>query len=159
MTIGKAISTSLAVAVILAFSITAMTQAAVQEHTLEGAWNVTIAFQDPALPKCAPAGAVVTAVSPGSGTLIAESCYASEGAGYGAWIRTAHNQFAITFLGNSFGPTGTVVSTYKVRASVSLGPTANSFAGPFKTEAFDLAGNSLGTATGRVSGVRIVAKP
>jgi hypothetical protein len=127
----------------LAFSTTAMAQSTVSGQTLEGAWNGTLVFQEQGLPPCAPAGAVFTAVSPGRGTVIAESCYASEGAGYGS----------------SFGPDGTVVATYKVRASVSLGPTGNSFAGPFKTEFFDLAGNSLGTVTGTVSAVRIVVEP
>jgi hypothetical protein len=67
--------------------------------------------------------------------------------------------FSITFIGNSFGPGGTVAASYKVRAWVSLGPTVNTFTGPFKTEFFDLAGNLLGTATGTVSAVRIAVEP
>ena len=84
---------------------------------------------------------------------------AREGAGYGSWVRTANNRFASTFIGNSFGPDGTVAATYKVRASASLGPTGNTFTGPFTTEFFDLAGNLLGTVTGTVSAVRIVIEP
>jgi hypothetical protein len=102
---------------------------------------------------------VFTAVSPGRGTVIAESCYASEGAGYGSWVRRTNNRFAATFIGNSFGPDGTVVSTYKVRARVSLGPMGDTFTGPFTTEFFDLTGNPLGTVTGTVSGARIVVEP
>lgn len=159
MTIIRRISTYIAIAM-LAFSMTAMAQSAtVFGQTLEGAWNVTVVFKDQGLPPCAPAGAVAIATSPGGGTMIAESCYASEGAGYGAWVRKGPNQFAITFIGNSFGADGTVASTYKVRASVSLGPTANSFSGPFTTEFFDLGGNLLASVTGTVSGVRIPAEP
>ena len=159
MSISRRISRYLTIAAMLAFSTTAMAQSAVSGQTLEGAWNGTLVFQEQGLPPCAPAGAVFTAVSPGRGTVIAESCYASEGAGYGSWVRTANNKFAITFIGNSFGPDGTVVTTYKVRGSLSLSPTGNSFAGPFKTEFFDLAGSILGTVTGTVSAVRIVVEP
>jgi hypothetical protein len=127
--------------------------------TLEGAWNVTVVFDQQGLPPCAPAGTVFAAVSPGRGTLIAESCYASEGAGYGSWVRTANNRFAATFIGNSFGPDGTVATTYKVRARVELGPTGDAFNGPFTTEFFDLAGTLLGTVTGTVSGLRIAVEP
>src|SRR5262245_46319308 len=80
---------------------------------------------------CAPAGAAFTAITPGRGSVIAESCYASEGAGYGSWAHTANNRFAATFIGNSFGPAGTVAATYKVRASVVLGPSGDTFSGPF----------------------------
>jgi hypothetical protein len=111
------------------------------------------------LPRCAPAGTMFTAVSPVRGIVIAESCYASERAGYSSWVRTANNRFAATFIVNSFAPDGTVVATYKVRAWVSLGPTGDAFTSPFTTESLDLAGNLLGTVTGTVSGVRIVVEP
>jgi hypothetical protein len=128
-------------------------------QTLEGAWNVTVVFDQQRLPPCAPAGAVFTTITPGKGTVIAESCYASEGAGYGSWARTANNEFASTFIGNSFGPDGTVAATYKVRATVVLGPSGDTFSGPFTTEFFDLAGTGLGTVTGTVSAARIVVEP
>lgn len=128
-------------------------------QTPEGAWNIKIVFDQPGLPPCAPAGTIITATGPGRGTVIAESCYATEGAGYGSWIRTGQNQFVITFIGNSFGTDGTVASTYKVRASASLGRGADSVAGSFKTEFFDLAGTPLGTVSGKLSGVRIAAEP
>ena len=91
--------------------------------------------------------------------MIADSCYASESAGYGVWARTGNNQFAITFIGNSFGADGLVASTYKVRANVSLGPTLNTFSGRFTTEIFDLGNNLIATFTGTVTGVRVVAEP
>ena len=57
------------------------------------------------------------------------------------------------------GPDGTVAATYKVRGWLSLGPTGDTFAGPFTTEFFDLAGNLLGTVTGTVSAARIIVQP
>ena len=144
----------------LAFSLIASAQSVSSTQTLEGAWNVSVQFADPG-PPCAPAGIVVTSIGPGYGTVIAESCYASEGAGYGSWLRTGPNQFSITFIGNSFDDsTGLVASTYKVQARVSLGPTKNTFSGPFTTTFFDLNGTPLGPpVTGTVSGVRIEVEP
>ena len=159
MTIGRRTFCGLTIAAMLAFTSTATAQSTVSGKTLAGAWKVTIVFDQQGLPHCAPAGAVFTAVSPKRGTVIAESCYASEAAGYGSWVRTEKNRFAATFIGNSFGAAGTVASTYKVRAWVSLGPTGDAFTGPFTTEFFDLAGNVLGTVTGTVSGVRILVEP
>src|SRR5262245_36405784 len=101
-------------AVLLICSLTASAQSTQSSQALDGAWNTSLTFDQPGLPPCAPAPALVTATSPRGGTVIADSCYASESAGYGAWTRTGNNQFAITFIGNSFGADGTVASTYKV---------------------------------------------
>jgi hypothetical protein len=158
MTISRRTSRCLMIGAMLAFT-AATAQSTNSDHTLEGAWNAALVFDQQGLPPCAPAGGVFTAIRPGMGTVIAESCYASEGAGYGSWVRTANNRFAATFIGNSFGPDGTVAATYKVRAWVSLGPTGETFAGPFTTEFFDLAGNVLGRVTGTVSAARIVVEP
>jgi hypothetical protein len=134
--------------------------AAQSEQSLEGAWNVSVHFADPGFPPCAPAGALITAATGNQGSIIAESCFASEGAGYGSWIRTAPNRFSATFVGNSFGPSGLVESTYKVRAWVSPGPSNDMFSGPFRTEFFDLSGNAIGSPVeGTVSAVRIQAEP
>src|SRR5262245_52545720 len=149
----------LAITAWLALTSTATTQSMASGRTLEGAWNVTVVFDQQGLPPCAPAGAAFTAITPGRGTVIAESCYASEGAGYGSWARTANNEFSSTFIGNSFGPDGTVVATYKVRAAVELDPSGDTFSGPFTTDFFDLVGNLLGTVTGTVSAGRIVVEP
>jgi hypothetical protein len=146
------------VAAILAACMGLMAQSPNSGLTLEGAWNVSLAFDQSGLPPCAPcapAPTVATASAPGRGTLIADSCWASEGAGYGVWAGTGGNQFGITFMGNSFGPLGTVTSSYRVRAMVSLDTLSNAFQGPFETQIFDLQGNVLATLTGRVSAVRI----
>jgi hypothetical protein len=148
-----------AIATMLALTSTAAAQSTSSSRTLEGAWNVTVVFDQQGLPRCAPAGAAFTAITPGRGTVIAESCYASEGAGYGSWARTANNEFASTFIGNSFGPDGTVAATYKVRATVALDPSGDTFSGPFTTDFFDLVGNLLGTVTGTVSAARSVVEP
>ena len=128
------------VATMLALTSTAAAQSTPSSRTLEGAWNVTVVFDQQGLPSCAPAGAVFTTITPGRGTVIAESCYASEGAGYGSWVRTTNNELASTFIGNSFGPDGTVAATYKVRATVTLDPSGDTFSGPFRTDFFDLVG-------------------
>jgi hypothetical protein len=150
----------LASAAMLTVSALAMSQSPSPspDRGIEGAWNVTVTFNAQGLPPCAPAGTLITAVNANSGSIMAESCYASEGAGYGSWVRTGPNQFAATFIGNSFGAGGTVASTYKVRSSVSLG-SANTFSGPFTTDFFDLQGHLLGTVTGTVSAVRIPVEP
>lgn len=158
MTIGKRISHYILIAAMLSCS-TTTAQSLLPVQTLEGAWNASLVFNEPGLPPCAPAPALAVATAPGRGTMVAESCYASESAGYGAWLRTGNNQFAITFIGNSFGADGTVSGTYKVRAWVSLNSTQNSFTGPFTSEIFDLGGNLLVTFTGTVTGTRIVVEP
>jgi hypothetical protein len=155
MTIRKTISLYLMVAVWLALApATAAQPSHHSGQTLEGAWLVTVNFPEE-LPFCAPARTAFTR----EGTVIAESCYASEGAGYGVWTRRKNKEFAVTFTGNSFGPDGTVVATYKVRATLTLAPDVNSFNGPFKTEFFDLDDNLLGEVTGTLSAARIPFEP
>ena len=137
----------------------AMAQSPTANGALEGAWNVAVTFDRPGLPPCAPAPSVILATAPGRGLVLADSCYASESVGYGVWERTGHNRFAVTFKGNSFGPDGTVAASYKVRATVSLDTSTNTFGGPFETQIVDLSNNVLDTLTGRVLGVRILSEP
>ena len=89
MTTGSRTFRYFAIAAMLGLTSAAGAQSTASARTLEGAWNVTVAFDQQGLPPCAPAGAVFTGTSPGRGSVIAESCYASEGAGYGSWMRTA----------------------------------------------------------------------
>jgi hypothetical protein len=145
--------------VVMTAAMTAGAQSPNSSLGLEGSWNTTIVFDQPGLPPCAPAPSIAIAITPQRGTIIADSCYSSESVGYGSWIRTANNQYAVTFIGNSFAPDGTVATSYKVRATLSVGATGDTFAGPFQTQIFDLAGHLLDTLTGRVSGVRIVVEP
>jgi len=159
MTISKRKSVYLLIAAILIAGIAVGAQSPNSGQALEGAWNVAVSFDRGGLPLCAPAPSVAIATTANRGTVIADSCYASEGAGYGAWEKTGNNQFAITFKGNSFGPDGTVATSYKVRARVSLDASTNAFSGPFQTQIFDLSGNVLDTLTGRVNAVRITSEP
>jgi hypothetical protein len=158
MTSGKSKSVYLTTAILIA-TMTAAAQSPNASRALEGAWNVSIVFDQSGLPPCAPAPTIVIATAPNWGTIIADSCYASESAGYGVWVRTGHNQFAITFRGNSFNAAGTVETSYEVRATVSLGNSNNVFAGPFQTRIFDLGGNVIQTFTGSVNGLRIGITP
>ena len=159
MIITKRKALYLMMAPILIGGLTAMTQSPASKGALEGAWNVAVTFDRTDLPPCAPAPSVVIGTAPGRGLVMADSCYASEGVGYGVWERTGPNRFAITFKGNSFGPDGTVAASYKVRATVSLDPVTNTFGGPFETQIFDLSNNVLDTLTGTVSAVRITSQP
>jgi hypothetical protein len=154
MTINKSKSPYLIFAAML-LAVVAWAQAPNSGQTMEGVWNVALAFDRPGLPPCAPAPTIAVTTAPGRGTLIAESCWAFEGAGYGSWSQTGHNQFAAAFQGNSFGANGIVMASYKVRATLTLNPNANGFSGPFQTQLLDLSGNVLDTLTGRVDGVRI----
>jgi len=158
MIIKKRKSLYVLIAAISFAGLTAIAQPQNSSPTPEGAWNVAVTFDRPGLPPCAPAPAVAIATHPHRGTIVADSCFASEGAGYGVWEKVG-NRFAITFRGNSFAPGGTVAATYKVRASVSLDASGNVFAGPFQTQIFDLAGNVLDTLTGTVNAVRITLEP
>ena len=159
MTISKRKSVYLLIAAILIGGIAVGAQSPNSGQVLEGAWNVAVAFDRGGLPLCAPAPSIAIATTANRGTVIADSCYASEGAGYGVWEKTGNNQFSITFKGNSFGPDGTVATSYKVRARVSLDASTNAFSGPFQTQIFDLSGNVLDTLTGTVNAVRITSEP
>ncbi|HEY1342349.1 MAG TPA: hypothetical protein VGF59_32805 [Bryobacteraceae bacterium] len=134
----------------LVFGIAALAQSDSRSgQSIEGAWQASITLP-PGMPYCAPAGALATR----DGLVLAESCYASEGAGYGAWTRTGNREFAVTFTGNSFGTDGTVAARYKVRASVTLASNGNSFSGPYSTQFFDLSGNPTDSFSGTVTGTR-----
>jgi len=159
MTISKGHSVYLLIAAILITAIAVGAQSPNSGQALEGAWNVAIVFDRAGLPLCAPSPTVAIATTANRGTVIADSCYASEGPGYGVWERTGNNEFAITFRGNSFGPDGTVATSYKVRARASLDASTGAFTGPFQTQILDLSGNVLDTLTGRVNAVRITSEP
>jgi len=155
MKIGRRALGYFLAATFLALTFTAVAQPDPDSgRSLEGAWQVSITLRD-GLPFCAPAGALATR----DGLVLAESCYASEGAGYGVWARRDNGQFAITFTGNSFGPDNTVNGKYKVRATVTLAPNRNSISGHYKTDFFDVGGHPAGSTTGTVSGVRIPLEP
>ena len=135
-------------AALLLFGVSALAQSD-SAPRIDGVWQTSITVPEGS-PFCAPAPALATR----DGLVFAESCYASEGAGYGIWVRTGNREYSITFTGNSFGADGTVTAKYKVRASVALAPDGNSFSGTYKTDIFDLAGNPTGAFHGTVAGTR-----
>ena len=145
-------------AAVLAFAISASAQPSPNSgQSIEGAWEVSITLSG-GFPFCASAGTIATR----DGLVLAESCYASEGAGYGVWTRAGNGQFAITFTGNSFNPGGVVGGKYKVRATVTLSSDGNSFSGTYRTDILDVAGNPLNppvAISGSMSGVRIKLEP
>src|SRR5689334_15513573 len=82
-------------AAILAFVILALAQPNPHSgQSIAGAWQVSITLPN-GYPFCAPSGTLAT----GDGLILAESCYASEGPGYGVWERTGNGRFGITFTG------------------------------------------------------------
>jgi hypothetical protein len=121
-------------------------------QTLKGAWNVTIDFQG-VIPTCS-APSLMTR----DGGVIANACAANESPGYGQWVRTGNNEFAVTFVGLEYGPGGGANGSYKVRAKVSIGNDSQEFIGPFQTDMFDLDGNLIFTVTGTVTGRRVVVE-
>jgi hypothetical protein len=150
MKINRGTFRYLTAAALLFFGMSATAQPKGGPHSVEGAWQISITLPN-GFPYCGPAGALATH----DGLVIAESCYASEGAGYGVWERKENGQFAITFIGNSFGPDGTVAGRYRVRATVTLSADGNSVSGQYNTDFFDNAGNPAGSISGALSGVRV----
>ena len=124
-------------------------------QSLEGAWNVKIESDTPAIDGCA-APAVITR----DGGIIAAGCSLAVSPGYGQWERTGNHIFAVTFVGQGFDlATGAINSTYKVRASVTLSQDLQQFSGPFVTDIFALDGSLILTASGIVTVDRVTVEP
>jgi hypothetical protein len=122
-------------------------------QTFAGAWNVTIAFDDPVLVGC-----TTPSLNTKDGGIVAQGCDVSESPGYGQWRRIDNDQFAATFVGVNFGAPGTgITGTYKVRATLVV--SGDTFSGPFLTEIFNLDGRLLFSVTGSVTGQRIEVEP
>jgi hypothetical protein len=122
-------------------------------QTLAGAWNVSIHF-DGGIPPCA-----APAVFNADGGIVANACSLSESPGYGTWVRVRDHEFASTFIGLEYGPDGSTVGTYKVRAKATLSGDGLTFTAPFKTEVFGLDGTVMFAATGTVTARRILVEP
>lgn len=122
-------------------------------QSLQGAFNVTVTFDDPGLQGC-----VGPTMNTADGGVMAAGCSLAEGPGYGQWVRISRGTFAVTFVGQGFDlPTGAINSTYKVRATLAWTTGQNQFAGPFVTDIYLPDGTLVFTATGVVTGDRIVA--
>jgi hypothetical protein len=124
-------------------------------QNLQGAFNVTVKFDDPSLEGC-----VSPTMNTADGGVMAAGCSLAESPGYGQWRRIAKGTFAVTFVGQGFDlATGAINSTYKVRATLSWSAGLNQFAGPFVTDIYLPDGTQVATATGTVTGDRIIAGP
>ena len=122
-------------------------------QNLQGAFNVTVKFDDPNLEGC-----VSPTMNTADGGVMAAGCSLAESPGYGQWLRIGKGTFAVTFVGQGFDlATGAINSTYKVRATLSWTTGHKQFAGPFVTDIYLPDGTLIATATGVVTGDRIVA--
>ena len=123
------------------------------KQTLAGAWNVAIAFDDPALVGCTTPG-----LNTSDGGVVAQGCDLGESPGYGQWRRTGNGEFAVTFTGVNYGPVGTgITGSYKVRATLLV--SGETFSGPFVADIFALDGTLLVSASGTVTPKRIEVEP
>jgi hypothetical protein len=116
-----------ACATIVAFSPTP--SAAANTETRAGAWSTTIVFDDPSIAGCTSPG-----LDTSDGGVVAQGCDVTESPRYGQWQRIGHREFAVTFVGVTFGPEGTGINgTYKVRATLQLSKDGETSGGPFLT--------------------------
>ena len=121
--------------------------------SLRGAFNVTIKFDDPNIPDC-----VSPTMNTADGGVMSAGCSLAESAGYGQWIKVSKGNFAVTFVGQGFDlATGAINTTYKVRATLAWTSGHSQWAGPFVTDIYLPDGTLIFTATGVVTGDRIVA--
>jgi hypothetical protein len=135
------------------FGTTGFGQADASGQSIQGAFNVTVQFDDPKLEGC-----VAPTMNTADGGVMAAGCSLAESAGYGQWIRIGSGRFAVTFVGQGFDlATGAITTTYKVRATASWTSDHNHWAGPFVTDVYLPDGTLIFTATGTVHGDRIVA--
>jgi len=135
------------------WSATSFGQADPSGDSLRGAFNVTIKFDDPSIPGC-----VSPSMNTADGGIMAGACTLAESPGYGQWVKISKGNFAVTFVGQGFDlATGAINYTYKVRATGSWTAGHNQWAGPFVTDIYLPDGTLIFTATGVVTGDRIVA--
>jgi hypothetical protein len=122
------------------------------EDALEGAFVVTSVLDSGGT-------SVIHRLFTRDGKVVAPSPSASGSTGVGEWVRTAHRQFAITFVAFGRNSTGNPAVTAKVRVSVTLNESGDELSGRFQNEISDLSGNLITTLTGTVHGVRIQVEP
>ena len=139
---------------LVGWSITGFGQAVeTSGQSFQGAFNVTIKFDDTSLEGC-----VAPSMNTADGGVMAGACTLAESPGYGQWIKVGKGSFAVTFVGQGFDlATGAIIYTYKVRATLSWTTGYDQWAGPFVTDIYLPDGTLVATATGVVTGDRIVA--
>jgi hypothetical protein len=76
----------------------------------------------------------------------------TEGAAVGEWIKTNSGQFAVTFMG--FAKVGEDFLLAKIRATLEVNESGDTFTGPYQLEIFDSEGKVVITVNGTVRGTR-----
>ncbi len=76
----------------------------------------------------------------------------------GEWIRTGNQEFAFTFLANTYQTTGGFQSTHRVRGIMTVSSDGLSAAGTTKLEVLNSAGQVIATAATAFTGARMVVE-
>ena len=121
---------------------------------LEGAWHVITTPEGPGAPPPLP---VLIVFAAGGG--LVDSGRPPGTPGFGAWVRSGANTFALTFLALRFDPQGHVAGTTKVRAQANLSADGNTYTGPGLTELFDATGTLLASFKSTAQATRITVEP
>ena len=79
----------------------------------------------------------------------------------GRWVRTGNQEFAFTFLANSYDSSGAYTNTHRVRGMLTLGDDRISGTGKTLLEILDPTGKIIFTAPGPTTftGVKLVVTP
>jgi hypothetical protein len=78
---------------------------------------------------------------------------------HGAWGRMDDGTFGMTWVGFAFDDAGKFLATQRVRVSVQVNDTLDSFTGPFKTDFVGADGQVVASSSGTVQGRRIQVEP
>jgi hypothetical protein len=120
---------------------------------LEGAWLVTTTPEGPGAPPPFP---VLIMFAAGGGLV---DFAHPPSPGFGAWVRTGADTFALTFLALLFDPQGKFAGTQKVRAQAKLSQDGATYTGPGVTEMFDATGKLVATFKSQAHATRITVEP
>lgn len=121
---------------------------------LEGAWHVITTPEGPGAPPPLP---VLIVFAAGGGLVVSGRPPGTPG--FGAWVRTRENTFALTFLALRFDPQGHFVGSTKVRAQANVSQDGNTYTGPGLTEMFDATGKLIASFKSTAQATRITVEP
>lgn len=119
---------------------------------LEASWRVIVT------PIGAPIPPFLTFSTFGRGGTFLESTQPGQGPGHGVWRRTGGQSFGITFEKILFSPNGSFGGTLKVRESIQLNPSGDSYTGDATAEAFNPSGQLVGSFCAKTQGTRITVE-
>jgi hypothetical protein len=83
---------------------------------------------------------------------------ASQTIAVGPWTNTGVNSFAFTEVNQLFDGTGAFVGELKVRATIALTGSGDTFTSKFKFDVLDPGGNSVFSGSGTAVGKRVVVE-